>query len=38
VKFTLTAGGNTQTIHLQNTDQASPQDKVRDQLRGQGMR
>jgi uncharacterized protein (DUF2141 family) len=38
VKFTLAAGGNTQIIHLQNTDQASPQDKVRDQLRGQGLR
>jgi uncharacterized protein (DUF2141 family) len=38
VKFTLTAGGNMQIIHLQNTDQASPQDKVRDQLRGQGLR
>jgi uncharacterized protein (DUF2141 family) len=38
VKFTLVAGANTQTIHLQNTEPVSPQDKVRDQLRGQGVR
>jgi hypothetical protein len=38
VKFTLVAGANTQTIHLQNTEAVSPQDKVRDQLRGQGVR
>jgi uncharacterized protein (DUF2141 family) len=38
VKFTLVAGANAQTIHLQNTEAVSPQDKVRDQLRGQGVR
>lgn len=33
VKFTLVAGENSQTIHLQNSSKVSPADKARDAIR-----
>jgi len=33
VKFTITAGENTQTFHLQNATKISPADKARDTIR-----
>jgi hypothetical protein len=33
VKFTLVAGDNSQTLHLQNSSRNSPADKARDTIR-----
>ena len=38
VKFTIVAGENTQTLHLQNATKSSPTDKARDTIRARQHR